>query len=161
MGAREGTRLHPTAGLRASALTWVLSNPVSKFGGDSVPKLTECGRSSSRPPPGRAPWRALRAKDGCAEWSLCTDWQAQPGGRTEQPRSREPRRPPPGRSRPAGGLTAARRAPGGRARARARIMTRSPLAAAPSQPAGKAISHSGPQSPEALRFVPRGPGRCH
>lgn len=46
----------------------------------------------------------------------------------------------------------------GRARARSRTMTRAPLAAAPSQPAGKPISHSGRQSPAAQRFVPRGPG---
>lgn len=47
---------------------------------------------------------------------------------------------------------------GGRALAGSRTMTRAPLAAAPSQPAGKPISHSGRQSPEAQRFVPRGPG---
>lgn len=46
----------------------------------------------------------------------------------------------------------------GRARAGSGTMTRAPLAAAPSQPAAKPISHSGRQSPAAQRFVPRGPG---
>lgn len=72
--------------------------------------------------------------------------------------SRGPTLPRPRHRRPAGGFTAARRAPGGRARAGSGTMTRAPLAAAPSQPAGKPISHSGRQSPAARRFVPRGPG---
>lgn len=82
--------------------------------------------------------------------------------------SREPRPRSPRYRRSAGGGGGGKRrthgrAPssGGRARASARTMTRSPLAAAPSQPAGKPISHSGRQSPAAWRFVPRGPGRCH
>lgn len=72
--------------------------------------------------------------------------------------SRGPTLPRPRHRRPAGGLTAARRAPGEPAWTGSGTMTRAPLAAAPSQPAGKPISHSSRQSPAARRFVPRGPG---
>lgn len=71
--------------------------------------------------------------------------------------SREPRRPPPEVQQACGGPHGGAPSSGGRARASAGTMTRSTLAAAPSQPAGKAISHSGRQSPAAPRFVPRGP----
>lgn len=140
------------AALRASTLTSVLCNLAPRFGEGFVPELAERVRSGSGELPG-----APCAKAGCAEWGLRTDWQAEPGGRTGPSLRGNPRC----RGRDAAGLQ-------GASRPRAELRGTRPGRFAdndpgsprrrPSQPAGKPISHSGRQSPEAQRFVPRGPG---
>lgn len=80
-GALGRTPAHAVADLRASALTSVLFNPAPRFGEGSVPESTEHGRSGSRSPSGERHGEPC-AKGGCAEWDLCTDWQAEAGGRT-------------------------------------------------------------------------------
>lgn len=115
--------------------------------------------------PGLAPPGSRAQKVG-ARSGVSAQTGSRAGRKERAAPSRESRRRSPRYRRPARGDGRGRthgRAPssGGRARASARTMTRSPLAAAPSQPAGKPISHSGRQSPAAWRFVPRGPGRCH
>lgn len=126
----------------------VLSNRVPRFGDSSMPELAEHWQeqleaSIRMSSPGRG---ALKV----AARSLLTDPQVEPlaGSQAPAARGEQACRGPHGRAPSSGG----------RARASARTMTRSPLPAAPSQPAGKAISHSGRQSPAAQRFVPRGPG---
>lgn len=145
------------ADLRASVLTSVLSNPLSGSGkvlSPSARSVTGAAQGLRRvSSPGR---RALKvgARSGVSALSP----QVEPGRRTGTPLRGDPR----SRARDAAGLQGAS---GPRAELRgdapgpsSRTMTRAPLAAAPSQPAGKPISHSGRQSPEAQRFVPRGPG---
>lgn len=142
------------ADLRASALTSVLFNLVPRFGEGFCPRAH--GAWQERLHPVNSPGRQ----------SLKVGARSGVSAQTGRPSLEEgPGRPFAGTHAAAAETPQACRGPhgrapssGGRARAGSRTMTRAPLAAAPSQPAGKPISHSGRQSPAAQRFVPRGPG---
>lgn len=156
-GTEEGARLRTL---------WRTFEPLlsPRFGSTRPPGLRKVLYPSSRRVAGAAEGPPMREFPG--RRALKTGVQSGASAQTGRPRLEEgPGRPFAGTHASAAETPQACRGPhgrapssGGRARAGSGTMTRAPLAAAPSQPAGKPISHSGRQSPAAQRFVPRGPG---